>query len=586
MRTERLMLIAALTGMVGLSWVSPVPSADGAKFDPTAETYKVIGTMKVKPRDWPQWGGSHSRNNTPEGTGIPTTWNVKTGKNIKWSAHLGSQTYGNPTVANGKIYVGTNNGSGYVKRYSSKVDLGVLLCFDEETGKFLWQHSNEKLSTGRVHDWPLQGVCCSPYVDGDRLWYVTNRGEVVCLDTEGFTDGENDGPFVDEKPKAVAGKPEPVWEEKIEADVVWKLNMMSQLRVSQHNMCSCSVTAVGDLLFVHTGNGVDEGHFALPQPKAASFLCLDRNTGKVLWSDNTPGENVLHGQWSSPAYGVFDGQAQVLFAAGDGWLYSFDPAGDGKGHSKLLWKFDGNPKESKYLLGGRSTRNHFISTPVVYDGLIYIPVGEDPEHGEGQGHLWCVDPTKRGDISPELVYNSQDPTTPIAHKRLQACEKEKGDFTKENPNSGAVWHYSSFDANGDKKDDFTEVMHRAMGTVAIKNDLLFVFDMSGVIHCIDAKTGKPNWAHDTLDVSWGTPLIVDGRVYCGTENGDVKIFKLSAKKELVSELSMESAVYSSPVVANNILYVSNKDTLFAVKEGAKSTPLKANTKPQAADAAE
>ena len=112
---------------------------------------------------------------------------------------LGSQTYGNPVVADGKVYVGTNNSGGWLKRYPADVDLGCLLCFDVKDGKFLWQHSSEKLPTGRVHDWPLQGICCAPLVEGDRLWFVTSRGEVRCLDTEGFHDGENDGPFKDEK---------------------------------------------------------------------------------------------------------------------------------------------------------------------------------------------------------------------------------------------------------------------------------------------------------------------------------------------------------------------------------------------------
>lgn len=583
MKTERLTLIAALAGMLGLSTLVSI-GADNEKYDPTAELYKANAPFKLKPKDWPQWGGSYFRNNTPDGENIPTKWNIKTGENVKWAARLGSQTYGNPVVANGKVYVGTNNGAGYIARYPSKVDLGVLLCFDEETGKFLWQHSNEKLPSGRVHDWPLQGICAAPFVDGDRLWYVTSRGEVVCLDTEGFRDGENDGPFVDEKPKAAPGKPAPPYVEQLEADVVWKLNMMNELKVSQHNMCSCSVTCVGDYLFVNTGNGVDEGHIALPQIKAPSFVCLNRHDGKVLWTDNSPGGNVLHGQWSSPGYGVFKDQAQVLFAGGDGWLYSFDPAGDGNGKAKLLWKFDANPKESKYELGGRATRNHLIGTPVVYDGLVYIAVGEDPEHGEGPGHLWCIDPNKRGDVSPELVFNSKAPSIQIAHKRIRASEKEKGDFTKENPNTAALWHYTSFDANNNKKDDFEETMHRTIGTVAIKNDLLFVVDFSGVVHCVDAKTGKQNWTHDTLDASWGSPLIVDGHVYCGTENGDVKIFNLSKEKEIVAEVSMENSVYTTPIVANNVLFVSNKDALFAIKNGTKSAPLKANNQPQAADA--
>ncbi len=302
---------------------------------------------------------------------------------------LGSETYGNPIVANGKLYVGTNNGAGYIKRYPNTVDLGVLLCVDEKTGKLLWQHSSEKLPTGRVHDWPNQGICSAPLIDGERLWYVTSRGEVVCLDTEGFYDNENDGPVTDEKTIA-----NPLTEEnKLEADVIWRLNMMKDLGVSQHNMCSCSVTCAGNLLFVNTSNGVDEGHVNLPANKAPSFICVNRDTGKVVWTDNSPGENVLHGQWSSPAYGVLGGVAQAIFGGGDGWVYSF--AAEGKdGKADLLWKFDCNPKDSQYVLGGSATRNHVIATPVVYEGMVYVAVGEDPEHGEGGGHLWCIDPTK------------------------------------------------------------------------------------------------------------------------------------------------------------------------------------------------
>src|SRR5262249_36885229 len=121
-------------------------------------------------------------------------WKPEKASNIKWVATLGSQTYGNPAVANGKIFVGTNNTSGYLKRYPADVDLGVLLCFRESDGAFLWQHSCEKLPTGRVNDWPLQGICSAPLAEGDRIWLVTNRGEVICLDAEGFYDDEDDGP--------------------------------------------------------------------------------------------------------------------------------------------------------------------------------------------------------------------------------------------------------------------------------------------------------------------------------------------------------------------------------------------------------
>ena len=99
--------------------------------------------------------------------------------------------------------------------------------------------------------------------------------------------------------------------------------MMDELDTSQHNMCSCSVTSYGDLLFVNTSNGLDESHINLPAPDAPSFICMDKNTGEVYWTDSSPGNNILHGQWSSPAVGELGGVPQVLFAGGDGILYSF-----------------------------------------------------------------------------------------------------------------------------------------------------------------------------------------------------------------------------------------------------------------------
>ena len=520
---------------------------------------------KVGPLDWPQWGGSSIRNNTPEGKNIPAEWEVGefdrktgewipgTGRNIKWVSRLGSQSYGNPVIANGKIYLGTNNGAGWLKRYPSDVDLGCLLAFNEADGKLLWQHSSEKLKTGRVHDWPLQGICCAPLVEGNRLWFVTSRGEVVCLDTEGFYDGENDGPFKSE-----------THTNKDEADAVWYFDMMGELQVSQHNMCSCSVTAAGDLLFVNTSNGVDNGHISLPSPNAPSFICMDKNTGEVLWTDRSPGLNILHGQWSSPSYAVIEGTPQVLFAGGDGWLYSFlpEPAEDGK--PTLLWKFDCNPKQSFWELRGRATRNNIISSPVVYDGLVYIAVGQDPEHGDGIGHLWCIDPTKRGDVSPELAFHISDLKHPIPHRRIKAVEPEKGEVARPNPNSAVVWHYDEYDQNDDGEIDFEETMHRSVGTVVIKDNILYITDFSGLIHCLDSKTGKVHWTYDMLAAAWGSGLVVDGKVYIGDEDGLLRVFRHSKKMELLAEMNMGNSVYSTPVVANNVLYVANKSHLFAI----------------------
>lgn len=526
---------------------------------------------KVQPGDWNQWGGNSLRNNTPDAKGIATKWKAggfdrKTGAwlkekalNVKWVQQLGSQTYGNPVVADGKVFVGTNNGAGFVKRYPNKVDLGCLIALSEKDGSFLWQDSSEKLSTGRVHDWPLMGICCAPLVEGKRLWYVTSRGEIKCLDTEGFQDGENDGPFKKEAN-----------ENKDEADVIWMVDMMKELGVSQHNMCSCSITSWGDLIFICTSNGVDDTHLNVPAPNAPSFLCVDKNSGKIYWTDKGPGINIHHGQWSSPAVGVLDGVPQVLFGGGDGWLYSFKADTGKDGAPVLLWKFDCNPKDSELILGGRGTRNDIVATPVIHNGRVYVATGQDPEHGDGEGILWCIDPTKRGNVSPELALDKDGKELP--YNRIKAVDASKGEVAKPNPNSAAVWKYVGEDLNKNNKLDFEESMHRSCGTVAIQDGVLFITDFSGVLHVLDEKAGKLLWSHDMLAASWGSPLIVDGHVYVGDEDGDVCVFKVSREKQKpLAEINMTTAVYSTPIVANNTLYIANKDHLFAIAPSAAPT---------------
>jgi hypothetical protein len=303
--------------------------------------------------NWPQWGGSSARNNTPEGKNIPIQWNVgqfepKSGrwlsdsaKNIRWVARLGSTTYGTPVVADGKVFCATNNGAGWLKRYPPQMDLGCLLCFDQRDGRFLWQLSREKLAAGRAVDYPEQGICCAPMVERKRLWVVTNRCEVVCLDTEGFCDGKNDGPYSSE-PNT----------QRDEADIVWIFDMIKELGVTPCNMSSCSVTAAGDLLLVNTSNGTDEPHKRVVAPEAPSFIAFNKHTGKLVWADNSPGGNILDGQWSSPAAAVLGGVPQAIFGGGDGWVYSFrtEPSADGK--PTLLWKFDANPKTSGWKSDG------------------------------------------------------------------------------------------------------------------------------------------------------------------------------------------------------------------------------------------
>jgi outer membrane protein assembly factor BamB len=449
-------------------------------------------TAVAADRDWPMWGGTPQRNMFSPLKNLPSTWDIQSGKNIKWKAELGSTSYGNPTIADGKVFLGTNNDN--PKNPAISGDKGVLMCFREADGQFLWQAVSDKLESG--YDWPEQGVCSSPAVEGKKLYYVTNRGELVSLDTEGFLDGKNDGAFQEETYKG-----------KTDADVLWKLDMMKELGASPHNMSNSSPAIWGDLIFVETSNGQDDNNEKIPAPNAPSFIAVNKNTGKLVWQDNSPGSRILHGQWASPALGEVAGTMQVFFPGGDGWLYGFEALS-----GKKLWSFNLNPKDAVWP----KTLNYVISTPVFNDGRVFLAVGQDPENGEGIGHMYSIDPSKNGDITE----------------------------------TGRVWQYDK--------------IRRSVSTAAIADGLLYISDFTGFLHCVDAASGKPYWTYDMLAAVWGSPFAADGKVYLGDEDGDLAIFQAGKELKKIAEINMGNAIYGTPVAANGVLYIMSRGALYAI----------------------
>lgn len=511
--------------------------------------------------EWPMGGGAPSRNQVSPATDVPTEWDAEDGRNIKWTTDLGTACYSSPVVASGKVLIGTNNGKGRLARFPAKVDLACLQCFDQQTGQFLWQYSSAKLPNQNF-DWPQLGLCSTPCVVGNRVWLTTNRCEVVCLDLNGFRDGENDGPVTDEASEALS-----------EADVVWRFDMLGQLGISPMYQACSSPTIIGDLLLLNTANASDNSQGRALAPAAPSFLALNRHTGQVVWQDSSPGANVLGARCptSSPAVAEIDGTVQAIFGGGDGWVYAFDARAMHRGRTQLLWKFDINPKLAKFRRTGRGDRNMVMASPVVWENKVYVVAGADPEWGEDDGILWCLDPRKRGDISEELVFNQTDPHRPILPKRHQACEPAKGDFTRPNPESGVIWKYSAKDLNRDGEVDFHETVHRSCGSPVIARGLLFLADYSGLLHCFDARTGHRHWHSDLLAHVTATSVIADGKLYVVDEEGDVSVFECSHQKTLLGEIPSPAGVFGTPAVVTGELYLGTQRQLIAVgKPDAKS----------------
>jgi outer membrane protein assembly factor BamB len=152
-------------------------------------------------------------------------------------------------------------------------------------------------------------------------------------------------------------------------------------------------------------------------------------------------------------------------------------------------------------------------------------VGQDPEHGEGVGILNCIDATKTGDITQ----------------------------------TGKIW---SFDK-----------INRSISTVSITPDgLLFINDFSGYTYCLDAETGKLYWTHDHKAHMWGSTMVADGKVYSGDEDGNLVILAAAREKKLIGVIELGAPIYSTPVVANGILYVASNSHLYAIYDAAKQTP--------------
>ncbi len=542
--------------------------------------------------EWPMFGGTPARNMANLHEKLPKfptqgpQWDDEAAAKkweaewLLWKAELGSRSSGGPVVAGGRVFVGTNNERPRNKRDTRKdatgevepTDKGVLMVFEEKTGKFLWQAVHDRLpNLGGVTDWPKEGLCSTPVIVGGRVYYVSNRCTVVCADVNGFADGNQ-------------GFPNEKYKDATDADIIWECDMWKDLGVEPHNMSNCSPLVVGDRLFVCTSNGVDSSHVNIPSPDAPTLIGFDRHTGKIVWKDNSPGKNILHGQWSSPTFAA-DPVPQVIHGQGDGWLRAFDPD-----TGKLLWKLDGNRKGARYELGGTGDKSDFVATPVVYKGRVYIGTGQCPEHSTGLAHLWCIDLKKAvelgakapdRDVSPDLLVRLE--------KQPDGTEKA---ITKPNPASAVVWVYGGEEPRKWAPRDFK--FGRTLSTVAIADDLVYAAEIHGYVHCLSADTGKPYWYHDTRASVWGSPYFVDGKVLVGTDGGDLFVFRhdpkpevidpfdfvaaderdakrqikqkrgLIEKKYLLARIEWPAAVRSTPTVVNGVLYLTTENTLYAI----------------------
>lgn len=484
--------------------------------------------------DWPEWCGNDARNAVSSETHLPaqfvpnpsladaTTAPPAGGEptQLKWKVRLHTHAYGGPVVANGKIFIGINDRAGG----------GAVLGLEEATGRELWRLTIPRMLTEwqdfNYDDLSL-GICSTPTVADRRLYVVTNRDEVLCLDPDGRVHTAE--PDV---ARLIAGSEQPPMTTDSNAvGIVWRFDMIMEEHVAAwpQDAADCSVLVHGEQVFVCPSNGVNRGHKIVPHPDAPSLIVLDKHTGRLLARDfERVGHRLFHGEWSSPALGEVNGKTLVFYGGGDGVCYAFDPvpapptSAGTPGILKCVWRFDVNAAANragayKSDVAGPS---EIIATPVFHRNRVYVGVGQDPRHGKGRGALACIDATGVGDLTA----------------------------------NGLVWVNTDID--------------RSLTTVAIKDGILYTADFSGRIFALDADTGRELWRHETDGAIWSSPLVADGKVYVGTDTGDLWTFAASRERRILAETKLDSPISASPIVANGVLYVMTQRWLYAAATGA------------------
>ena len=477
--------------------------------------------------DQPQWGQALSRNMVSDERGLPETFDPATGRNVKWSVPLGTSSYSTPIIARGKVLIGTNNERPRDPRHQG--DRGVLLCLNEADGTLCWQLVVPKLRNvphPEYCDWPRIGITASATVEGDRVYLVSNRSEVLCLDLHGLANG-NDGPFRDEgrhmSPRGRAA----MKVAKTDADIIWAFDMPARTGSHPHDGSNGSVLVHGRFVYACTSNGVDHTHRGLPAPEAPNLVVLDKATGRlVARDDGRIGPQIIHSQWCSPSLGVVGGRALVFFGGGDAVCYAYEPVKAASPTTRpamlrTAWSFHCDPAGRKDRpLDFQDNREEGPSVisgmPVYHDGRVYITAGGDIWHGRREAWIKCIDATKSGDVT-------------------------KG---------GEVWSFA--------------LSRHCMSTPAVKDGLVYIADCGRQVTCLDAKTGRPCWTHRTRGDYWASPLVADGKVYIGTRRGEFLTFAAGREKKLLSTVKVDRAINATATAANGTLYVASMTRLYAV----------------------
>ena len=372
-------------------------------------------------------------------------------ENVAWKLAMPDRSGSTPIVWGERVFLNVAEGD----------DLS-LWCVDRSKGAVVWKR---KLASGNMMMRKHNMSSPSPVTDGKSVWVMTGTGVLKGFDFEGRE----------------------LWSRDIQKEygafgLKWGYGSSPLLHE--------------DSLYVQVLHG-------MTTDDPSYVMRVDKKTGKTLWRVERPTDAVSESPdaYTTPAL-LRVGKATEIVVSGGDYVTGHDPA-----TGKELWRAGGlNPE--------RQANNNIVSSPIVSDGLVYVPSKMRP--------LLVLRAGGRGDVSKShLVWST-----------------ENGSYVP---------------------------------TPVTDGKLFYVVNDRGIVFCFDAKTGKEVYGRQRVKPGSysASPVLADGKIYVTSEDGVTSVIKAGPQFEVLAENDLAEYTLSSPAISEGQLFIRTSNHLYAIGQRKK-----------------
>lgn len=294
---------------------------------------------------------------------------------------------------------------------------------------------------------------------------------------------------------------------------------------------------------------------------AAQLICVAPD-GTVLWDRSLPDEygavTTHGGRTTSP---IVEGDKVILNALILAW-------GELNRTGNRYFAFDKKTGQTVWISSPQS--RHYdtnYSTPIVgtIDGTRALIVGGT----DGVYHalkvntgekLWSMEVSKRAILNSALL---KDNVAYLTHGEENMDTTEMGMIAAVDATRSGVLAADAFKWR-------TRGFLPSFASPVMDNDRLYTVDNSAIVGAFDLKTGAKLWDKSLGTLQKGSPLLADGKLYVGTENGKFYILRPSATgvevldEDLLGTAQTPEPIIASPIASDGRIYVTSMDATYAI----------------------